>query len=88
MLCWTVRPSDRVSREQRLDVLGRTFAGMRDDLGGELLELLVLSHEIGLAGKLDHRALSGSDQPIVRLSLASARSIALPRPFCELLDCL
>ena len=64
MLCWTVRPSDSVSREQRLDACRADLRRVRDDLAGQLLELLVLGDEVGLAGELDHGALGGGDQSV------------------------
>src|SRR5664279_2776232 len=50
--------------QQRVDITGRGRGEVRDDVARKRLELLVLSHEIGLRSQLDHRTLGGSDQPV------------------------
>src|SRR6185312_13148567 len=57
-------------REQRLDACRADPRRVGDDLCGQLLELLVLGDEIGLASKLDHGALGGSDEPVLGVALA------------------
>ena len=68
----TVRPSASVSASSAVDVAGAGLRGVRDDVGGELLELLVLGHEVGLAVELDHRALGGGDEAVGRAALGAA----------------
>ena len=58
--------------QQRRDVAGAGLRGVGHDVGGELLELLVLRDEVGLAVELDHRAVGGGDQAVGRAALGAA----------------
>ena len=80
MFSATDLPSDSFSAQQALDVADLAGRGVRDDVGGELLELLVLGDEVGLAVELDQRASPPRPtRPLVADALG-ARLAALAAP--------
>ncbi len=58
-------------RPERLDVGWPGRSRNRDDVGGQLLEVRILGHEVGLAGQLDHRGAFDRYQPVRRDALGS-----------------
>src|SRR6476659_6802724 len=58
-------------RQQRGHLAGAGLRGVRHDVGGQLLELLVLGHEVGLAVQLDHGAVGGGHEPVGRAALGA-----------------
>ena len=72
MFSATVRPSASVSASSAGHVAGAGLRGVGHDVGGELLELLVLRDEVGLAVELDHGAVGGGDETVGRAALGAA----------------